>query len=518
MVHRKITGFFAVGFLGFVPGCTDDSAGDGAGPVETGDADGAGDGDGDGLDDDDCSPFPPSPAPSGFGMSEPMDIELSWPVLCDGQDFGGLVSSDPQGNIPLEFEILHPTVDGTWPGGTFPIIIFSHGNNLYWDNYGELHAAMVGAGFIVANIKSGISSQTIPRGDRILCASRFIAAGAHVPDEVLEHWNGQFIFAGASTGGEGAVYAARRFTQLGDVDGPSDLIGIMAIAPSANQPNEARLLDHQTRSFFGIQGSRDGDVDERVFGLYDNVRTETVDSTAVDKVLIYSYFVSHAAWGGCNPNVASVCPTAKAGLLVRDFLVPYLQWIARGRLDQRASLADVPFTLSSELADSALWPESDGVPIVLRSFAVGTRFCGSDRTVIDSFSDFNDAKSDIDAPVSQSGFDNYTEHLAKEVTNNTQHQTGVARATWSTTGARISWEIPPPHRLDIGEADHLSLRMGNVTVRVPMTVFCSANPDFDAHDIAAIELLFDQSDHGSVMIDNLEFTRTSADAGAECFG
>lgn len=539
--------------------------------------DGAGVGD-DEVGEEGCEPA--AVEPEGYAASEPLDSPpLDWRTLCPEEDFVGLAGADPLGSIPLEFEVLHPTEAGQWPEGEFPILIFSNGNTQYWDRYDSLHGAFVDAGFIVVNIKSGPMSQTLPRGDRILCTARFVREG-FLPGEVGEHWNGRLVFSGASTGGEGAIYAARQYSLLGDAEAGSELLGVATIAPSANQPSLANLQQTQLRSFFGIQGSRDGDVDEKVFAAYDLIRTEGSE-LAVDKSLVYAHSVGHNDWGGCNPTPpTNVCPTPKAAQLLEDYMIPYLRWLGRSDSSARAPLAQASPGLSEALSEPSLWPESEGQPLVARAFAVGTQRCGSERVVVDSFENMQAQFSDVGA-VSLLGFEGVAEGEAAAIAK-TPHVTGALRVEWSQPDATIAWEVPEELRADVGARDHLNLRIGFLptvgappecpsstspaearvrltdgsgvvveqalseysgafvpdvrvlsiggqltcvwndfmtTARIPMASFCSGAPDFSPSDIAQVELVFDAPTLDPLavaLLDSLEWSSALEDEDQAC--
>lgn len=546
-------------------GCPADGGQDGDGGSQTGETGETGM----------ACPPEPTPQADGFASSEPIDsLPLNWRTYCDEEDFAGLASADPIGTVPLEFEIYHPETGGGWASGDFPIFIFSNGNNLYWNNYGTLHEQVVGAGYIVANIKSDTSSQTVSRGDRILCVSRLIANGG-VSAEVLSHWDGRFVFAGASTGGEGAVYAARRYSVLGDASGPSDLIGIVAIAPSSNVPGSANLVGEELRSFFGIQGSMDGDVNDHVFGVYDAIQTEAVGAH-VSKVIVYADSIRHADWGGCDPDTLGSCPSENADLLLANYLVAYLRWIGKSDHYGRELITGAPLELPPALQQPQMWPNSGGEPLVFRSFASGQEACGNQRVVVDSFSNFLTDTSDVFGTVSATDFDLLDEDAAGALTQ-TRHLTGALGVEWSSPGATLTWEVPQAYRSAVSTMDHFSFRLANMaevgagcevlnepldvtvrlvdatgelaqislgayereippprpfatlagdpcswydsmhTVRIPMSVFCDNNGNFDVTNVAQIELEFDQAIQGKAMIDSLEFNRALRDQGDACF-
>lgn len=117
----------------------------------------------------DLAPLPPSqPVPSYNNIS---DTEvLQWPMSeCP-------IGDDQPAADELGVQIIRPAQepDGDWPVGvgSFPLIVFEHGNSHFSDNYPELMMMLATHGYVVANITSDDDATEVSRSAHIYCVTR----------------------------------------------------------------------------------------------------------------------------------------------------------------------------------------------------------------------------------------------------------------------------------------------------------------------------------------------------------
>jgi pimeloyl-ACP methyl ester carboxylesterase len=150
----------------------------------------------------------------------------------------------------------------SWPQGTFPLIIFSHGNTYSYKSYSYVGKHLAANGFVFLSLESGNISVDA-RAARMIQALKHIQFNHPEGAENGGKIEPNIALMGHSRGGEGAVLAAKRLP-LEDWN-QNHVRAVIALAPSDRSSEEQTgedlyLAANESPAFLVIYGSYDGDV------------------------------------------------------------------------------------------------------------------------------------------------------------------------------------------------------------------------------------------------------------------
>lgn len=408
-----------------------------------------------------CADLPPLP---------PSSMVVTYPEQNDGEilqlptaDCPATADEVPPEEMEITVQTFRPAVvdDGPWPASPFgfPLVVFEHGNGQDGTYYSDLMSLMTQRGMVVANILSDPVSFEKSRSARISCVAASLAstfAWTGTP-----HLSGDIVLMGHSTGGQGAVRAADDLIDIGFFDNTPDikLKSVVSIAPSCEIDSLENVDPIQIGSvpWFGVQGSRDGDTDNCVFWLRDQVSKpeEGLQPPTAPRVTVFAYNLLHRGFGG--QFISGISPLAM--LLYQEYMIRFLDielfdaWAARSRFFETG--LEVPPIFS----DETLWPTFEaGYPFVFGS-VTDRSGDGFSRFVIDAFESGGPGISTHGVGVSWDQQTTSVTEVDPMVPVTGQSDTR-AMAISASAGSEVSWEVAPELRDDIAaSASYVSLRI-----------------------------------------------------------
>ncbi len=145
-------------------------------------------------------PAPVSPGDFAF-FGDDEALAVNFAEICSEADFPAL----HEAYVTDKFlaSVYRPDVQGDWPDQDLPLIIFGHGNGHRYFGYDGLFSELTRLGFVVISLDFPDNMDVQPRGDQILCASRWFSSTWTESGRL----DGSLIFAGHSRGGEAVPYA-----------------------------------------------------------------------------------------------------------------------------------------------------------------------------------------------------------------------------------------------------------------------------------------------------------------------
>jgi len=551
----------------------------------------------------DCAPDDPgckSAVPEGYAFNVSFDPS----PLCD--DIPDLADVDEMNAM-----IYRPGPEGDFPAGPFPLAVFAHGNGHDYTRYDELFEQISVNNVVVASVQGPGVTTPFVRGQYLLCWARFL--NNDINDNGWEfsgRLDGHTAFAGHSTGGEGAGWAARFHSQSNNsLDDNYSRDAVVSLAPTADS---FAMNASDVGAFMALQSSFDEDAVAKVITLTDVAGEDEAgfSDPKLLKTVVWFYRASHSAYGGkqscldvpdtpvpcttdadctfekiqgeCDLLVSDTCvfecdTTLKGVTLGRAYIGGFLYWRLRGEDDQRRLFADN--LIPDSVANGDFWTEFGDEPMVFTQYREGLTVA-SNRLIVDGFEDGELSVSTVGGAVTPSGAISYLVDSANTLNAPyTRKNRGKAlRASWTGTDARLLFEIPGGVSQNADASTNLSFRVAHAfhrsgqsgcetandpdlafsvalgsngefrdvsttqfgglpvqdhgpalagnpqaqwhdmechaadfmrTIRIPLSAFCDQGlliPGIDA-----VELRFDQSQAGEVLIDSLEFTTSYLD-------
>ena len=378
----------------------------------------------------------------GPGMLDELDtwaVHLVYPAMEDGT-----ADDDPtEGSAPEPVEEL-------WHPGRKPLLVMEHGSGgQNFLQYDHILRPLALQGIIAASIQGGPSHSPPKRAARILCTARWFAARWPERNERL---NCDLGFMGHSSGGQGAVVAARlRSMNLDDVTHHFDLRALVSIAPRGSSAGE--FMPAQTAPYLIIQGATDEQVPDGGIALFDSVSPEGSGEPNFGKSFVWAYDIPHNAFAG----LSGLAETEKGHTLATEYIVPFLQWRILGEFASQFRPFFTGEAIPSVVAANHEWwshlPHYNKTPLIFTAFTVDEIRDGEVRRLIDTFDrdvpgQLSPAQPSEAVVAAEPAFfaDRVLAGTAFPLANAANPNNQVARVDWSFDDpepGRLSWIFTP---------------------------------------------------------------------------
>lgn len=294
--------------------------------------------------------------------------------------------------------LTHPSSDGAWASGKFPLVIFDHGNGQFFDAYPSLFGSLAELGFLVASLDSPEFNDPPERAARMVCTARWFA---EVWPERNERLSCDLAFMGHSAGGQGAARAAGLLRT--DPTAATDLLRLKAVVAIA--PRGAgfdKVGPELAAPLLAIQGSRDEQVPGGAQVLFHRFPDEEMFARNHGRSVIWADDVEHDAFGGggaIEPDNATAIGSgdfevgivrmkAKGEAIAREYVTRFLRWkMFADDPSLRAFFTGEAIPPGVDLAEwwNYLPDNEGGAPRLSAAFIVDEQASGEERLLVDTF-------------------------------------------------------------------------------------------------------------------------------------